>query len=178
MDNITYRKLNPEEAEKYRQLRLESLQKYPNSFGSTYAEQMQRAKLSFEKFIEESNPECIIIGALQHDRLIGICGFYRQQDERTKHRGEIIQLYVQPEYQGDNVGYNLLKTTVAIGFKIEELEQIELEVMTDVKAANRIYEKIGFKECGVQKHFYKKAGNYFDQRLMILFRNNTQDSET
>ena len=170
MEKIEYRKLKSNESKKYRFLRLESLEKYPNSFGSKYKEQKEREKLAFENFIENSNPECFIIGALHQDRLIGICGFYRYNDKRCKHRGEIIQMYIQPKYQGNQFGLNLLKATIIEAFKIEELEQIELEVMSDVKPANKIYEKIGFQECGIQRKFYKKDGKYFDQRLMILFR--------
>ncbi len=176
-ENIKYRKLKPEESEKYRLLRLESLQKYPNSFGSKYEDEREKTKLAFENYIEESNPECIIVGALKNDKLIGICGFYRHQDQRKKHRGEIIQMYVQQEYQGNNVGYDLLKATVSIAFELKNIEQIELEVMTDNKAANRIYEKIGFKECGIQQKFYKKDGNYFNQRLMILCRDDSYSTK-
>ena len=127
---MEYRKLKPEESGKYRLIRLESLQKYPHSFGSKYEIESQKTKLAFEKFIEESNPDCLIVGALKIDKLIGICGFYRLQGQYTKHRGEIIQMYVQQEHQGKRIGYNLLKATVAIGFRLKDLEQIELQVMT------------------------------------------------
>ena len=103
MKKIEYRKLRSSESKKYRFLRLESLEKYPNSFGSKYEEQKQREKLAFENFIEQSNPECFIIGAILQDKLIGICGFYRHTDIDCNHRGEIIQMYVQPEYQGNQI---------------------------------------------------------------------------
>ena len=169
-DTIEFRKLKPGESHKYRVLRLESLQKFPNSFGSKYEVESQKSKLAFENFIEESNPDCIVIGAIQNDKLVGICGFYRYQDQRARHRGEVIQMYVQQEYQGKNIGYQLLKKTVATGFEFDNLEQIELQVMADIVAANRIYERLGFVECGIQRKFYKNEGKYFDQRLMILYR--------
>jgi len=170
LKNIMYRKLRPEESAIYREIRLESLKNYPNSFGSQYEEQKQRPKLSFETFIEDANSECIIVGAVFEDSLIGICGLYQLQDSRSRHRAEIIQMYVKPEYQGNKVGYNLLKETIRIGFEIDTVEQIELEVMTDVNAANHIYEKAGFTECGIRQNIYKIDGNYFDQRMMILYR--------
>ncbi|MEM6736706.1 MAG: GNAT family protein [Bacteroidota bacterium] len=172
IEKIEYRKLKSNESKKYRFLRLESLKKYPNSFGSKYEEQKQREKLSFENFIENSNPECFIVGALHQDMLIGICGFYRHKDNYCNHRGEIVQMYVQPKYHGNQIGFNLLNTTITEAFKIEELEQIELQVMSNIKPANKIYEKIGFQESGIQKRFYKKNGVYFDQRLMTFYRKN------
>jgi len=174
LGGVKYRKLNPEESKDYRLLRLESLQKYPNSFGSNYEDQKQREKLAFENFIENADPESFIFGAFEEGNIIGICGFYRNKDENCRHRGEIIQMYVQTQCQGNQVGFNLLSETVLEAFKLKGLEQIELEVMTTVKAANKIYEKLGFQEFGVQKNLYKKEGVYFDQRFMILFKDQAQ----
>lgn len=169
IEDIEYRKLIPTESKKYRLLRLESLQKYPNNFGSKFEEQKLKSKLAFEKFIEESNQECIVVGALKQDQLIGICGFYRRQDNKSRHIGELVQMYVKTEYQGKSVGYNLLKATINIGFQFEKLKQIELEVMTDATAANKIYEKVGFEESEIQRITNKNMGDC-DQRIMILFR--------
>lgn len=170
MKEILFRKLKPSEAKRYRSLRLESLQQYPDSFGSTYEDQKRREKLAFEKYIEEQTPENFIVGALLEETLVGICGFYQFKDERYRHRGEIIQMYVQAAVQGRQIGYNLLQTTIAEAFKIEILEQIELQVFSHLHPANRIYEKIGFQECGMHERFYQKNGVYFDQRLMVLNR--------
>lgn len=169
IDNIEYRRLIPIESKKYRLLRLESLQKHPNNFGSKFEEQKLKLKLAFEKYIEESNQECIVVGALQQDKLIGICGFYRRQDKKSRHIGEIIQMYVKSEYQGKSIGYNLLMATIHIGFQFEKLKQIELEVMTDATAANKIYEKAGFKDSEIQRNTNINMGNV-NQRQMILFR--------
>jgi len=116
-ENIEYRKLESNESKKYRFLRLESLEKYPNSFGSKYVEQKQREKLTFENYIENSNSECFIVGAFDHDDLISFCGLHRLKDENCRHRGEIIQMYVQPIHQGKQIGFNLLKQTIAEAFK-------------------------------------------------------------
>lgn len=171
LDNIEYRKLKPSESADYRAIRLESLNEYPNSFGSTYEEQKQKNKLSFETFIEESNPECLIVGAWHHEKLIGICGFYRLTEKGSKHRGEIIQMYVQSKYQGRSIGYNLLRATVSNVFKISELRQIELEVISTAKRASKIYGKIGFNEYSVKKRFDNNKNTYSEHKLMVLFRN-------
>lgn len=169
MDKITYRKLKQKESKDYRFIRLESLEKYPSSYGSTAEKEKQKAKLAFENYIETSDPENFIVGAILQETLIAICGFHRLKGDR-KHRGEIIQMYVQPKHQGKQIGFNLLEATITEAFKIRALEQIELQVISDLKPANKIYEKIGFQECGLQKRFYKKHEKYFDLRLMVLYR--------
>ncbi|MEM1220251.1 MAG: GNAT family N-acetyltransferase, partial [Bacteroidota bacterium] len=152
-----------------RVLRLESLRAYPNSFGSTYQEQKQRNKLAFENYVEQKHLENFILGAFIRDRLIGICGFYRLSDARCRHRGEIIQMYVKAEHQGKQIGYHLLQATVAEAFALEGLEQIELQVMSNLESANKLYERAGFQEIGMQKGFYKQDEVYLDQRLMALY---------
>ena len=168
VEEIVYRRLRPEEAKDYRSLRLESLQAYPNSFGSIYEEQKERDKLAFENYIEQEHPENFILGAFTGAQLIGICGFYRLADARCRHRGEIMQMYVQSEHQGKQIGYRLLQATVAEACTLDGLEQIELQVMLDLKAANKVYERAGFRECGMLNGFYKQNGVYLDQRLMVF----------
>lgn len=169
MDKIDYRKLKPNESKYYRFLRLESLEKYPNSFGSKHEDEKQKGKLAFENYIETSDPDCFIVGAIFQDTLVAICGFHRLKDDRN-HLGEIIQMYVQPKHQGNQIGFNLLRATITAAFEIIGLEQIELQVITDLKAVNKIYEKIGFQECGLQQRSYKKEEVYYDLRSMVLFR--------
>jgi RimJ/RimL family protein N-acetyltransferase len=170
LKETTFEKITPEDSSKYRAVRLESLQEYPNHFGSTYKEQKQKQKLTFEQFIETSTPQCFIVGAFHTGTLIGICGFYSSNEGRYKHRGEIIQLYVQPKYQNYKIGFNLLKATISKAFEIEALEQIELEVITRIQSANKIYEKIGFQEYGLLKNFLKNDKTYCNKRLMVLHR--------
>jgi len=167
---ITYRKVLPTECELYRAIRLESLKEYPNSYGSVYAEQMVKAKLGFESNIENQDRKQFIIGAFDGDKLIGICGFYGMDDERFKHQGELIQMYVKANYQGCQIGFNLLEATVKEAFLLEELKQIELGVFSSSPAALRIYQKAGFEEFGLQKDCLKTAEGFFHLHLMMKCR--------
>ena len=167
---LTYRKLKPNETVLYRQLRLESLKKYPDNFGSNYEAQKSKLKLGFENYIEQESIDEFIMGAFDNGQLISICGFYRQQDRRSNHRGEIIQIYVQPAYQGKNIGRTILQKTIETIFEIKEIEQIELGVFSNSKAALKIYNKVGFKEYGLQKNYLKSEDNYIDLSLMVLHR--------
>lgn len=165
---ITYTKLQPSHALQYRQLRLESLKVYPDSFGSTYEEQQLKEKLAFEHYIEQAASNAFIIGAFSEDQLIGICGYYGSNDKRCQHRGEIIQLYVQPQYQHQQIGRQLLLKTIEKAAKNPVLEQIELQVITNNTSAHKLYEKIGFQSYGLHQRFYKKGQRYFDLHLMVL----------
>jgi len=174
--DIQYRKLKSKDSKLYRDLRLESLKEYPDSFCSSYADQVVKPKLAFETYIEQGHSEKFIIGAFLEDRLIGICGFYRPDEGRSEHRGEIIQMYVKPDYQGRKIGQTLLQATLDEAFALPDLEHIELGVLTNGKSANRVYERAGFQEYGLQKNFFKKGNAYSHQRLMVIQRDQHKES--
>lgn len=81
-------------------------------------------------------------------------------------------MYVQSKYQGRSIGFNLLKATVSNVFKISELRQIELEVISTANRAIKIYGKIGFKEYSVKKRFDSNKDACSEHKLMVLFQNN------
>lgn len=167
---IQFKKLATADSRKYREIRLESLKNFPEGFGATYEEESKAIKLDFETHIEQQAIHKFIIGAFDKENLIGICGFYQEASFKTKHRGGIIQMYVKPNYKGNGIGLQLLNTTIVEAFKIPELEQLILGVVTNNISANKIYEKAGFQEYGIQRNYFKEGDKYLDQRFMILYR--------
>ena len=168
---IHFRKLLPSETKQYREIRLESLKLFPENFGSSYETEAAKPKLAFEINIELKNDKAFIVGAFEGEKLSGICGFVQETNEKTRHRGLIIQMYVQPAYQGKKLGLQLLQATIQEAFKIPEVEQIALGVMTTNLSAIKIYEQAGFKEFGIHPGYSKIGDKYLDERLMVLYRN-------
>lgn len=168
--NIQIRKLQPNESISYREIRLTCLKNYPENFGSNYLDEKVKEKLFFQGHIEQSNPDNFVIGAFYKGSLMGISGFNRYDNIKTKHRGRIIQVYVDPEYQGQNIGSSIIKPTLVEAFKISGIEQIEIDVLTTNTKAEMVYNKIGFKEYGVQKNFLKIGSTYYDCKMMVIFK--------
>ena len=168
--NIHYRKLLPADSTSSREVRLDALKKFPENFGSSYEAESAKPKLAFEIVIEQQGGSNFMIGAFDEDKLIGICGFAQETGPKIQHRGLIIQMYIRPEYQGKGLGLQLLQTTINEAFKIPEVEQLALGVITHNLGATKIYERAGFKEFGIQSHYIKIGNRYFDQRLMLLNR--------
>ncbi len=167
---IVYRKLQPADAASYRALRLASLQSSPDNFGSTYAEESKKPTLFFEALIEKGSQESFMFGAFDESRLIGIAGFIRFASPKIRHRGEIVQVYVDPAYRGQKVGEHLLRELVENAFQLEGIEQIELDVIADNSAATRLYAKLGFEAIGVQRNYFKDGQRYWHQQFMQLFK--------
>jgi RimJ/RimL family protein N-acetyltransferase len=168
--NIHYRKLKKEDVAIYRKVRLECLYEFPDNFGSTYAEECQLKELKFETILAGVRSDSFMMGAFDDQQLIGLCGFKREERMKTKHRGEIVQMYVNKQYANKNIGSSLLKTTIENAFQNPEIEQISLSVVRQNEKANKVYEHLGFSEYGRIANYFKSATRYWDQRFMILYR--------
>ena len=167
---IIIRKLQPHESAIYREVRLSCLKNAPEYFGSTYEEEILNPKFMFETYIEIESPDHVMFGAFDEERLIGITGFNRMARQRASHRGELVQVYVDPNYRGQNTGEKLLRRALEYAFALEGLEQVQLSVIARNKTAITLYEKLGFKTFGVQPKYFKVGDAYMDQQFMQLFR--------
>ena len=167
---MTIRKLQPDESPLYRALRLRCLKTEPDYFGSTYEEESSTPKLKFESWIEQEDPDHIMFGALDGEKLVGIVGFMRQERQRARHRGEVVQMYVDASHRGQRVGEDLLRGLLDQAFTLEGVEQVQLSVVAHNRAAIRLYERIGFRTFGVQPNYFKVGVHYFDQQFMQLMK--------
>jgi len=168
--NIHYRKLLPTDSKQYREVRLDALKNFPENFGSSYEEESAIPKLAFEINVEQGANDKFIVGAFDSETLIGICGFAQESRIKIKHRGLIIQMYIKPQYQGQKLGLQLLQTTIDEAFKIPDIQQLVLGVITTNEGAKKLYEQAGFKEFGIHPGYLKVNSRYYDERLMVLFR--------
>ncbi|HEY8562127.1 MAG TPA: GNAT family N-acetyltransferase [Pyrinomonadaceae bacterium] len=167
---IVYRKLKPSEARDYRRVRLACLENYPDSFGTLYENEVGKTKLYFEEAIERAAPDVFFFGAFADNNLIGIAGFVRGDRTKTRHRGELVSMYVDPAFHGRRVGEGLVRALAEAVFAIDGIEQIHLTVVADNRAAVRLYERIGFETFGVQKNYFKLGEKRWDQCFMQLER--------
>jgi len=167
---IIIRKLETHESSIYREVRLACLKNVPQNFGSTYEEEVLNPKFMFETFIEEESPDHVMFGAFDQERLIGITGFNRMARQRAMHRGEIVQVYVDSTYRGQNIGEKLIRRALEYAFAQDGIEQVQLSVIASNQTAIRLYEKLGFKTFGVQPKYFKVGDTYLDQQFMQLFK--------
>lgn len=168
--NSTIRKLQPADRPAYRQVRLDCLREFPGSFGSSYEEEREKPELHFEARIEAQTDNEFMMGVFDGEALVGICGFIRDSRAKTRHRGELVQVYVRPAYAGQGLGRQLLLATIAEAFEDPSLEQIQLGVIVGNAAASRLYEGLGFKEFGFLENYLRVNGQYLHHRFMVLTR--------
>lgn len=172
--SIIIRKLQPHESASYREIRLACLKNAPDYFGSTYEEESRMSKLKFESHIENSSSDHFMFGAFDDGTLIGITGFERMPRQRAMHRGEVVQVYVDPGYRGHNVGERLVRSVVEHAFSLDGIEQVQLSLIAGNRAGEQLYEKIGFRTYGIQLRYFKMDDRYTDQQFMQLFKDEYQ----
>ena len=68
--------------------------------------------------------------------------------------GEITNVSVKKEYQGQRIGGRLLEELFRIG-KERGVTDYFLEVRKSNQAAIALYSRLGFQEAGVRKNFYE-----------------------
>jgi ribosomal protein S18 acetylase RimI-like enzyme len=151
-------------------VRLACLKNVPQFFGSTYEEEVLNPRFQFESFIEEQTPDHVMFGAFDGEHLIGITGFNRMARQRAMHRGEIVQVYVDSNYRGQNIGEQLIRRALDYAFTLDGIEQVQLSVIASNQTAIRLYEKIGFRSFGIQPRYFKAGDTYLDQQFMQLFK--------
>jgi len=139
--NIEYRNLLPHESSIYRTIRLESLEKFPASFGAQYQEALQIEKFRLESDIEQQTPDRFVIGAFDDQLLVGICVFVKEEIAS----GSIYQMYVRENYQGKNIGAGLIQATIHEARHRFSSVDIFLEVTPHNVKAYGLYKKIGFE---------------------------------
>jgi len=67
--------------------------------------------------------------------------------------GEILNIAVHPDYQGQGVARALLETALK-DLRLNGVARCQLEVRVSNKAARSLYESLGFELDGVRKNYY------------------------
>ena len=170
MRNMNIRALTEDDAEDFRRLRLRALKEHPEAFGSSYEmESTLPLQVVADRLRQSSDsPDDFTLGAYRQAELVGMVGFFRQRNEKERHKGSIWGMYVQSEEQGKGVGRALLTQAVERARLLTGLEQVGLAVVARNKRARSLYVSLGFETYGVEPNALVVDGEHLDEELMVL----------
>jgi ribosomal protein S18 acetylase RimI-like enzyme len=166
---IEIRLLTDRDAEAYWRVRLEALEREPQSFGEAAEEHRQTTVESAAERLAANPDDNFVFGAFHEGQLVGMAGFFRYQIAKARHKGRIWGVYVRANCRGKGIGRALLvalleRIKVTLG-----VEQVSLTVVSGQEAAGALYHSLGFTTYGIEPHSLKIGDRYFDGEHMVLF---------
>jgi len=166
--SLEIRKLTQRDAALWWNLRLEMLEREPQAFSSSAEDhrkttvEMAAARIGFP------SQENFVMGAFEDGSLVGVAGFYREQERKSRHKGHVWGVYVKATRRGSGVGRSLMHRMIEEAKHEAGLEQIMLTVTSEQVAARRLYESLGFRIFGREPRALLIDGRYVDEEYMIL----------
>ncbi len=132
----------------------------------------QEIKLNVEQEVEwinsfRINDNSILLIAEYDNQILGnidLTGNRRKMMEHTA----VVGMGILQEWRNSGLGTALLSSAIEWAKLNSALELVWLQVYTENKIAINLYRKIGFKEKGIIKNFFKQEGRYFDNLTMVM----------
>lgn len=103
--------------------------------------------------------------AVKDDLPIGICTLYLQPYRKLMHQSEF-GIIVSPNHRGAGVGTRMLKALFEMAKHDFSIELIHLQVY-EGNPAQRLYERVGFREFGRQSRWIKESDGSFTGRIFM-----------
>jgi ribosomal protein S18 acetylase RimI-like enzyme len=129
-----------------RDIRLESLLRDPQAFGSTYAEAVDRTEAGWRAWL--SRPGLTMLIARTSQNPVGIVGGLRGVDADDDSVAMIVSMYVTARHRQRGVGRRLLQAILADLEMDPVLSRVILHVSRSQVAAQRLYASLGFVPVG------------------------------
>ena len=140
---ITIRRLQVGEDDLFKQLRLKALQDAPDAFPSTYEAALRRSAESWREQVESTAQglDRATFIVFSDNVPIGMAALYREQDKVDV--GELLQVWVSPEYRGTKVIWDLMDEIFKWG-RENRFQRIIAGVTKGNDRAVKFYTNYGF----------------------------------
>jgi len=150
MARMEIRLLTDSDLDEYRALMLEAFETEPDAFTSTRKERESQPNTWWLARISCPNGYAQAIGAFDDNRLIGTVALDFHRKPKTKHKADLIGMYVQPNARRLNIGRQLLDAAIRLAHSRDGVAIIKLTATQGNEAAIRLYHSAGFETFGIE----------------------------
>lgn len=165
MATVTIRRLTPDDAPAYVELRAVVLAREPLSFMASPEDDLglqldqMRARLA--------DAEAAVFGAFAPG-LVGVVGVSRRTPRKASHKAGVWGMFVLAEFRGGGIGRRLLSAAIAHARTMPDVAQISLSVSEVAPAARHLYESLGFRVWGTEPRSLCHEGRTADEHHLAL----------
>lgn len=160
-DSADIRRLRAADARNYRSALVEALIVHPECFPEDYRAEISRPISSTEEELERNG----IFGAWVDGVLAGIVSGIPCTASKRRHSGRIQNLYVKEKFRRRGVASLLLRALLQ--FASCDLEQLEVEVPAKCESVVCLFERFGFRMCGLMPGGIRVGQEGFDVWTMV-----------
>ena len=162
----TIRLLTADDAEEYAALRRESLLDAPLALTSSPEDDTASSAEGVRKVLARG-PDSVIVGAFAPE-LIGAVGMYRDHHLKRAHKLHVWGVYVLATHRGSGVAVALLEAAIRHARTMPGVACLDLSVNSTAPAAQRVYERVGFKMWGCEPDALRYDGQITQEHHMSL----------
>ncbi len=155
--NFVIRPLRADEAELYREIRLEALRLHPEAFSAAFEQEAVQPPAFFERRLTGGT----VFGGFRDQEILGIAGFMQEAGVKRAHKGHLWGMYVRAAARGTGLARGLVEAVLEYAQKRVEL--VQLSVIVGNVPAHSLYVSLGFVAYGVEERALKVEGKYFDE---------------
>lgn len=145
----TIKQINANDWLNYKNIRLETLQKEPQAFSSTYKETLKYSDSKWKQVLSDKNTRFLI--AFHKNIAIGIGRISFNETEEPIEVAVLGSLYVNIKYRKYGIGKELVKQLIKLAEKQEGIESVKLYVKNKQLAAINLYSSLGFVKTEIEQ---------------------------
>lgn len=149
---ITIKRITPESALVFKQVRLRALEDSPTAFSSTYA---RESAFPDEEWVSRAtrwsgDATDAIFLAMDGEAACGVVGSYVEKENAE--RAQLVSMWVDPAYRHEGVGKALVDRVIEWNRSCG-VRQLALMVTSVNSGAMTFYERLGFVKTGVTEQY-------------------------
>jgi GNAT superfamily N-acetyltransferase len=107
------------------------------------------------------------MGAFVEGRLAGMAGLFVKLRPKQRHKGELVQVYVEAEHRRSGIARALVLRVIDMARDLQ-LRVLHLHVTMGNNSARRLYLNLGFRPYGIEHRSLLVNGGLLDEEIMAM----------